>query len=497
MTNTSKLLDQYYTNLKEIKLLSSIANLLDWDQQAYMPAKATTTRADKLALIQRLHHERFTDAKFATILHQLTDKQDTLSARNRRSVEVTKRQYDKKAKLPPAFVEDFSRATSIGHAAWVEAKEKEDFLLFEKNLQTILDLTKQYAAYIDDTKHPYDVLADDYEEGITTQDLDRIFSILQERIPPLLATIPRKQSKQTLTGKAFDKNKTRQFLADLVAQIGFDFARGAMGEVPHPFETTITEHDIRINMKYPPQDIGYSIMSGIHELGHGLYEQNVHPDYHSTDLQQGVSLGIHESQSRLLENIIGRSEAFWIFALPLLKKHMPTELAGIEPRDVVHDLTIVEPSFIRTEADEITYNMHILLRYQLETALLEGKLKISDLPEAWNEKMQNLLGITPTYPSVGVLQDVHWSMGALGYFPTYTLGNLNAAQLWHTFEQKHPNWEKSVAQGDFSPYRSWFSDAIWQHGAFYKPQDLMQRITGEQTNPEYFLTYVKNKYGKT
>jgi carboxypeptidase Taq len=488
------LIDQYYHKIQEMKLLTSVANLLEWDQQNQMPPKATKARADKLALINKLHHERMIDKEFARILNNVYEQRDTLSDIDRRSVEFTKRQYDKKAKLPTAFVEKFSRATSHGHTSWVEAKEKEDFSLFQKDLQTILDLSKQYADYIDNSKPVYDVLTDDYEEGITSRDLDGIFNTLVKELPPLLKQMKKKQKKNALEGRRFDKIKTRAYIEKLVEQIGFDFTRGTMGDVPHPFETSITEHDIRINMKYPPDDIGYSIMSGIHELGHGLYEQNVHEDYHQTDLRNGVSQGIHESQSRLLENIIGRSEAFWTYALPLLQEHLPDEMGHVTVDDIVHDLNLVEPSFIRTEADEVTYNIHILLRYQLETDLLNNKLKVRDLPEAWNAKMKELLDIEPEKPSLGVLQDAHWSMGAVGYFPTYTLGNLNGAQLWKRFEKDHPKWEKKIAQGDFSEYFNWFKENIWQHGSFYQPQELMKRVTGEETNPDYFVAYVKEKY---
>lgn len=485
---------RYYQKLKEIKLLGNVANLLEWDQQNQMPPRATKARADKLALINTLRHERFTNTEFTNILNALVEIKDTLSPIDKRSVEFTKRQHDKKIKLPSSFVEEFSRATSHAHTSWVEAKQKEDFSLFEKDLQTIIDLSKKYADYIDSTKPAYDVLVDDYEEGMTSRDLDHIFNILLSELPPLLKQIKKKERKKALEGRLFDKNKTRVYIEELVKQIGFDFERGTMGDVHHPFALPISQHDIRINMKYPPHDIGYSIMSGIHELGHGLYEQNIHEKYHHTHLHEGVSLGIHESQSRLLENIIGRSPAFWTFALPMLQKHLPDEMAHIQLDDVVHDLNLVEPSFIRTEADEITYNIHILLRYQLETDLLNNKLKVKDLPEAWNEKMKELLGISPKKPSLGVLQDVHWSMGALGYFPTYTLGNLNAAQLWHRFEKDRPDWEKRVEQGDFSPYFTWFKENIWQHGSFYTPQDLMQQVTGEHTNPEYLIMYLKTKY---
>jgi len=488
-----KQLKEYKKTLMELKRLEGISALLEWDQENQMPAKSIKSRSETSALIAKITHEKSTNKQFGDLINELYENSDKLDPVEKRSIEVTKKNYDKVVKLPTEFVEEFSKLRSLAQSAWVEAKAKENYLHFEPYLKKIIKFSRDYARYIDKKKPIYDVLLDDYEEGMTTTKLQEVFSDLKIELIELLSKIPTKENKKSLSSQVFDKDITRKFLLEMTKQIGFDYERGALGEVHHPFETSITEDDIRINVSYPEKYLAYSITAAIHEAGHGLYEQNVDKKYHETALGHGVSLGIHESQSRLLENMIGRSEAFWKFFLPKLKKYYPS-LDKIKVEDVVGDLNRVTSSFIRTEADEVTYNMHIILRFELELLLLDEELSTKDLPEEWDKMMHELLGIKPKKISKGVLQDVHWSIGAVGYFPTYALGNLNAGQLWNKFISENKKWESEVAKGDFTSYFNWFKENIWRHGGYYKPRDLMIKATGEDLNAKYFVEYLNKKY---
>lgn len=488
-----KIIKKYKEKLSEIKKLESIAALLEWDQENQMPPKSILERSEASALIYKLIHEKITDKNFCDLINELHANIEELDPVEKRSIEVLKKNLDKSTKIPTKFVEEFSKLKSLSQSAWVEAKTKEDYSIFKPYLKDMVRMSKEYSTYIDSTKPTYDVLLDDYEEGMTTQKLQEVFTDLRIELVKILNKIPKKVDNRSLSSQKFDKDRTRKFLSEMTKQIGFDYERGMMGEVHHPFETTLTVNDVRINVSYPEDNIGYSITSAIHEEGHGLYEQNIDQKYHDTSLSNGVSLGIHESQSRLLENMIARSESFWIYFLPVLKRYYPT-LNNLKVAEVVNDLNLVKPSFIRTEADEVTYNLHIILRFELELMLLSEELSVDDLPEAWNKKMKELLGVVPKKISQGCLQDIHWSMGSLGYFPTYALGNLNAGQLWNKFTLENKNWSKEIEKGNFSSYFKWFKDKVWEHGSFYKPHEVMKNATGEDLNAKYFVNYLQNKY---
>lgn len=489
----NKSIKEYKEKLSEIKKLESIAALLEWDQENEMPVKAIQERSEASGMIYKLMHEKITDKKFVDLINELHIHSKDLPTIEKRSIEVLKRDLDKSTKIPTKFVEEFSKLKSLSQNAWVEAKTKNDYAIFKPFLKKIVKMSREYASYIDNKKPIYDVLLDDYEEGMTTQKLQEVFTDLRIELVEILHKIPEKKDFKSFSSQEFDKDITKKFLKEMTAQIGFDYERGMMGEVHHPFETTLSVNDIRINVSYPKNQIGFSITGAIHEAGHGIYEQNIDQKYHDTSLSHGVSLGIHESQSRLLENMIGRSESFWIYFLPVLKKYYPS-LNHLKVSDVVNDLNLVRPSYIRTEADEVTYNLHIILRFELELKLLNEEISVEDLPHEWNKTMKELLGITPKKDSLGCLQDVHWSMGSLGYFPTYSLGNLNAGQLWKKFTIDNKNWSSEVEKGDFSSYFNWFKENIWKHGSFHKPHELMEKATGEDLNSKYFIEYLKGKY---
>lgn len=486
-------LERYYELLYEQKLLGGISGLLSWDQETKMPVKNTEFRSEQRAYISKLAHFKATDPEFVDLVNGLYEHKDEFDQVDARSIELSKRDLDRSTKLPSEFVEEFSKVTSLAHEAWISAKTKEDFQIFKPHLEKIIELTKKQVSYIDDSKPIYDVLLDDYEEGMTSEKVDEIFGPLKESLKKLLAKVETKESRGTFESLPFEEHKVLEFVRMMTEKVGFDYERGAMGVVHHPFETSLSPNDIRINTTTYAKNMSMAITGMIHELGHGLYEQNIDEDYHHTDFGQGRSLGIHESQSRLVENMIGRSEAFWTYFAPELAKTLGVEEISVE--DIVHDLNIVRPSFIRTEADEVTYNMHIILRYEIEKQLLSGELSVDDLPEAWNAMMKELLGIVPDKPSNSCLQDVHWSMGGFGYFPTYTLGNLNAGQLWGVFIHEYGDWESKISAGDFSQYFTFFKEHIWQHGAFYTPEQFIENATGEELDSQYLVEYLKSKFG--
>jgi carboxypeptidase Taq len=500
-------IEQYYQHLKEQKILEGIDALLNWDQEAVMPAGAVEFRSEQLSYVSKKHHEISTDKAYVSLVNDLYESRSTLDSVDARSIEVSKKNLDKSIKLPTEFVEEAAKATSLSHQAWLDAKSKEDFSIFQPHLEKQIELKKKYANYIDSSKPIYDVLIDDFEEGMTGEKIDAIFHNLKTELKSLLSKIKSKEKTGEFSKFKFETPKVKEFIQFMTARIGFDFNRGAAGEVHHPFESSLSPNDIRINMSYYHKDLSSSITGAIHELGHGLYEQNIDKKYHHTDLSAGVSLGIHESQSRLLENMVGRSKAFWNYFGNLMSDYLTFEpisppstplrmtLGGeIQVENLVNDLNIVKPSLIRIEADEVTYNMHIILRYEIEQMMLNDQIKISELPEVWNSKMKELLNITPDKLSTGCLQDTHWSIGAIGYFPTYTLGNLVAGQLWNKFQSENPNFQTELLEGDFSSYFNWFKENIWQHGSFIKPNDLVKKVTGEELKSEYFIEYLRSKY---
>ncbi len=495
---TDSLLKKYYQQLKVLRAFESTGAALSWDRETWMPIGASADRGEVLAVLAGFHHDLATDKKFVALVDELFEQRENLDPIARRSVTVVKKDLDKSVKLPKEFVEETQEITNASHHAWIEAKQTNNFALFQPHLEKVVENRKKYAALLDPSANAYDVLLDSYEEGLTTAYLQPLLAELEDGITELLpkvlkAQASRKDLVNPLDQHELDIVKLQTFIKDMLSQIGFDWSRGQMGSVEHPFEISISPNDVRLNTHYEKKQHSFTLTGMVHELGHGLYEQNGDPKYIEAGLHHGVSLGIHESQSRLLENFIGRSIEFWQYFLPQLQKHF-SQLKSATPEQVSLALNKVSPSFIRTEADEVTYNLHIILRFELEQEIIHGRLAIKDLPESWRAKMKDLLGVEPTTDKEGVLQDVHWSWGDFGYFPTYTLGNLNAAQLWNRFTKAHPNWSVEVAQGNFTSYFHWFKEHVWQHGSFYTPQELMEKATGEKTKAEYLIQYLNKKY---
>jgi len=488
-------LDQYYQKLKLLRAFNSAQALLSWDRETGLPKGAAADRGETISVLSGFAHELTIDANFVQLVDELASQKESLSSIEARSVLLTQKELQKSVRLTTAFVEETNQVVDGSYNAWLAAKQTNNFQLFAPHLERVIENRKQYAHCINPNSHPYDVLLDDYEENLTIELLQPVFATLKKGLQDLLPQVLEKQevSVNPLNTISLDHHKLELFLKDMVSQIGFDLDRGRFGSVEHPFEISISANDNRINTHFDSYDNSFTIMGMIHELGHGLYEQNVNPEYVKVGLDGGVSLGIHESQSRFLENVIGRSSSFWTYFLPKLQSYFP-ELKNVQASQIVHALNTVTPSLIRTEADEITYNLHIILRFELEVQLMTGKLAVKDLPEAWRTLTKDLLGIEPATDREGVLQDIHWAWGNLGYFPTYTLGNLNAAQLLASFEQSQPHWKSEVEDGNFTTYFQWFKEHVWQHGCMYSPIEVMKKATGQTTQSTFLLSYLEKKY---
>lgn len=480
--------EQYFAHQKKLTHLAHIQGLLSRDQEAMMPVKAGEWRAEQIGYVAGLLYEMSIDPAYQEIL--ATIDTSVLEPRQQRSIQLAKKELAQSLRVEKQFVEQFEMTKSRAQQVRTEARKTNDFSLFAPLLQEVITLSKQYATAIAPDNQPYDTLLDIYEEGATQERYDALLVPLQA---PLTVLLKKNQSQPLLeTGaKRLTKNETQALLHELCKTVGFDFDSGMLGEVHHPFMTTLGAYDYRINTRY--NDPIEAITGMIHELGHGLYEQQQDPIFHYTNLH-GAGMGLHESQSRTLENMIGRSSGMSKYLHTLSKKYWAEYAWTPEKRYAV--CNDVHPSLIRIEADEISYGLHILLRYELEKALIGGSLQVKDLPWVWNEKMEQYVGIRPTTDTQGCLQDVHRSCWLFGYFPTYLLWNLYAGQLRDSFTTTHPEREKQVATGDFTAYFNRYHTHIWTHGRSIHPQTLIQNVTGKPLESTYFLNYLTKKFYK-
>ena len=485
------------TLLGEVIALRQAADLVEWDERVCMPPGGADVHGAMQATLRRLAHEKFTSDEIGRLLDVLHNDPaggdpDSDTAR---LVAVTSRDFRKATRVPAAFVAEHARVVSAAQHAWVEARSQSSFPLFEPHLQRVVDLKKQYVAFFPPSQHPYDVLVDEYEPGLTTAEIQSIFSALRPGQVELIRSIAeRPQVNDDFLRTPYPETGLWQFAVDVVTAIGFDWNRGRQDKSVHPFATAIGSDDVRITTRFV-EGLPFALLFGtMHETGHALYEQGVGPIHRGTLLEGGASLGIHESQSRLWENVVGRALPFWEHFFPKLQARFPSQLQGVSADAFYRAINKVEPSPIRVEADEATYNLHIMLRVDLEVALIEGQLAVRDVPELWRERMKEYLGIVPADDASGVLQDVHWSAGLFGYFATYTLGNLIAAQLWATFARRHPGFDDRMRAGDFAPLLSWLRTELHRHGRKFEPQELVERITGSRIDPAPYLRYLHAKY---
>jgi carboxypeptidase Taq len=479
----------------EVADLKHAGDLLDWDERVCMPPGAAPVHGEMLATIRRLAHEKFTSDAVGRALDALQDGDLDPDSVHARLVAVTARDYDKAVKVPPDFVAEHARAVSAAQHSWGEARGASDFSLFEPHLEKIVDLKKQYVSFFPPADHPYDVLLDEYEPGMKTAEVRTILAVLRPRQVELIRTLAGRPSIDAqFLHVPYSERELWDFSVDVITAFGFDWNHGRQDKSVHPFATAMGPTDVRITTRFVhDQPLGL-LFGAMHEAGHGLYEQGVGREHNRTQLEGGASLGVHESQSRLWENLVGRSLPFWEHFYPRLQARFPSQLGGVALSQFYKAINKVERSFIRVEADEATYNLHVMLRVELEIGLIEGAIAVKDLPDAWNSRMREYLGVTPPTHAMGVLQDIHWSAGLLGYFATYTLGNLIAAQLWDTFQAVEPGRDDQIRQGNFGPLRSWLQSEIHRFGRMYDPQELVKRVTGSPIKPEPYLRYLETKY---
>ena len=486
---------QLQSRLADVHNLHAISSLLDWDQQTYMPRGGANARAEHSATVSKLAHEMLTDDKTGQLLESAERDHDD-NEYSKAFLRVARRTFDKATKLPSSLVEERARVTSIAQEEWMKARAAKEYSIFAPHLEKIVDLNQRTATAYSYKDCLYDALMDDYEEGLTVALLDPIFEELKAASVPLIQEIAaRPQIDDSVLSRDYDKTTQLQFAERVLEQCGFDFTRGRQDTSAHPFCTNFGRDDVRITTRASSNDLQSALFGSLHEMGHALYEQNIAPELDGNVLGGGVSLGVHESQSRLWENLVGRSRAFWNGRFSDLQAAFPQQLADVSLDHFYQAINKVQPSLIRVEADEVTYNLHIILRYEMEVELLEGRLSVADAPEAWNARMKSYLGVDVPDDAHGILQDVHWSIGAMGYFPTYSLGNILSVQLWEKIREDIGNLDSQIARGDFSALLGWLRENIHRHGHVYTPQQLVQRATGEDLNVAPYAKYLREKFG--
>jgi carboxypeptidase Taq len=487
--------------LKEYARAESVQALAQWDQETYMPEKAGEFRSEQLAWLSALAHEIHTGKRFKNALEKLVDLNTGHILNDESDQETTRllylvwKDYHYASVLPASFVEEFSRLTSQSQQVWAKARVNNDFKAFQPYLEKIVDLCRKQADYYGYTTTPYDALMEQYEPGMTTETVTSLFSELKEGLIKLLENIKNSPDKPDdhLLKMSFDTAHQWAFGLEVVQKLGYDMSRGRQDRSAHPFTTGFHPTDVRITTRVFENDMKSAFFSTVHEAGHAMYEQGLPAEHFGTPFGQAASYGIHESQSRLWENMIGRSLSFWNHFYPRLKELFPV-LQNTSVDDFYRMINTVEPSLIRVEADEVTYSLHIMLRFEIEKMLINEGLKVSDLPEIWNEKMKEYLGIAPPDNKMGVMQDVHWSMGAVGYFPSYALGNLYAAQFLNQAIKDHPDFWDLIRAGEFTVLLNWLRKNVHTLGRRKDPLDLVKSVTGEKLSPQPFLKYLNEKY---
>ena len=484
--------------MAEIADLGAVFGLMFWDQNTMMPPRGAPARGDQLATLTRVMHARTTDPELGGLLDALEpgaagQDPDGIPAR---TVRWVRHDFEKSVRVPAELAADLSRAKALGQQAWEEARAANDFSRFRDALARHIELRHRYVACFDGFEHPYDALLDDFEPGLTTGELRPLLARLRDALVPLVAATgdPDQPRNDGIFAGPWEVDVQRAAVTRIAEAVGFDPDAWRLDPSLHPFASALSTSDIRLTTKYDVNDFGMTLYSVLHEFGHGLYEAQLDPALYRTTLGEPVSLGLHESQSRLWENVVGRSRPFCGWVLPMLREGLGPGIPGDVDADAFYRaVNSVQRSLIRVDADETTYNLHIILRFELELALIEGTLAVGDLPAAWDEGMHRLLGVEVPDAAQGVLQDVHWGAGLFGYFPTYTLGNLIAAQLWTRLSEDLPEIDAQLASGELAPLRDWLREHIHRHGRKFPPRELLLRATGDTLRPEPFLDYLRAK----
>lgn len=490
MTNAE---NKFLKLMKEQKAYSEAISLMRWDLRTYIPKKGMQQRAETIGLLSEKVHQLRTSDEMKDLIDTLIGKETTPVIE--KSVLEAQKVYQKYYSIPSDEFVEFITLSSKSESVWQEARDKNDFSLLQPYLEKLVHINKKTAEYRGYKNNKYEGLLNDYEPGLTTEQLDGVFA----KLKPVLIDLVEKIKKSSvevnpdLLKHPFSRKKQEEFALVILDKMGYDFEAGRLDETIHPFAIGINPNDVRVTTRYDENDFRMAVFGTIHEGGHALYEQNIDLDLYGTVLAEGASMGIHESQSLFWENFVGRSRAFWESHFKLFKDYAPDEFKHMDFESFYKAINHVEPSLIRIEADELTYSLHIIMRYELEKELIDGNLEVKDLPEAWNQKMEDYLGIRPENDRDGVLQDIHWAAGNFGYFPTYALGYIYAAQLEVAINE-YLDLDTMIRLGDFEPIKAWLTEYIHRHGKMKQPLEIIEDVTGEQLNPDYLINYLTRKY---
>lgn len=488
--------------VQQVNDLGGAAALLGWDQRILMPAKGGQPRAERLATLAGLSHQIFTSDETGQLIES---SESFVESHDKDSFEaslwrIVKRHYDKQKRIPTELSEDLQRAANLGYDAWATSRAASDYSQFSEALKRNIDLNKQVVSIhreaMPDVDDDYDILLDDYEPGMKASDVARVFDHLKAATMPLVQQVAESgaSGRDKLVHGHFPRATQDALVRKVAAQLGFTEDAWRLDTTAHPFASSMAISDIRITTKFEENYFNPSFFGTMHEFGHGLYERQVAPSLGRTPLARGASMMWHESQSRMWENLVGRGRPFWTWAMPVVQEHFSDQFGGTSPDDMYRAVNAMGPSFIRIEADELTYNLHIIIRFELERELFAGKVSVEDLPEAWNAKIRDYLGIEVPNDAQGVLQDVHWGSGSFGYFPTYALGNVLSAMLWTRILDENPNLESDFEKGEFEGLRSWLGENIHQYGSQYLPMDLLEKVLGvREIDAEPLVNYLTAK----
>jgi len=484
--------------LAEVSDLSHAALLLEWDQETYMPPGGVQSRSEQLSTLLRLSHVRFTSGEVGGLLDSLEGKVDgDFDSDDASLVRVTRRDYEEARKLPPDLIAEVARAGSTARPVWEKARHDENYTLFAPYLEKNVELNRRIADALGYKERPYDALLNRTEPGMKTSELEAIFAELKEAIVPLVADIGRHADAvdDRVLRREFDTDLQVSYALEVVKRLGYDLERGRQDISTHPFSSGFGPDDVRITTRVSREFFNECLFGSIHESGHAMYEQGMGRDIARTPLYGGASPGVHESQSRLWENLVGRGRAFWRYFYPSLQAVFHESLHNVDEETFYRAVNRSYPSLIRVEADEVTYNMHVLLRFELENEMLEGKLKVMDLPEAWNARVKSYLGVDVPNDRQGALQDIHWSFVSFGIFPGYTIGNLIGAQLMEKVRADIPDLDSQIERGEFGALLGWLRKNVHRHGRKFTPNELMERATGKPLTAMPWIAYVRKKFG--
>ncbi len=493
-------LQELKTRLLEVDDLNRAGAVLSWDQTTYMPPGGAEARGRQLATLGRLAQEKFTDAAVGKLLDDLQSYEESLpyESDDASLIRVTRRNYLRAVNVPPSFIAELMAHSAMSYQAWTEARPANDFRRVQPILEKTLDYSRKMADFFPGYEHIADPLIDFADYGMKASDIRRVFGELREKLVPIVKAITSQTpADDSCLHKTYPEAKQLEFGLGVIKKYGYDFKRGRQDKTHHPFCTTFAIGDVRITTRVKEDDLGDALFSTLHEAGHAMYEQGVNPAFDGTPLAGGTSAGVHESQSRTWENIVGRSRGFWEHFYPELQATFPDQLKGVSLDTFYRAINKVQPSLIRTDADEVTYNLHVLLRFDLELEMLEGALEVRDLAEAWHERYMTDLGVTAPDDRDGVLQDVHWYGFAIGgVFQGYTLGNILSAAYYDSALKAHPEIPSEIGQGKFDTLHTWLRENIYQHGSKFTADELTKRVTGNSLQIDPYIRYLKTKYGE-